>query len=81
MVIELNRKGTAPPMSMPINSFGSEIVSIDDTAIKTPEDLIAYTRPRAEQPVTLPFLPTWPWPANPSARISPAVSSAKSGIL
>ena len=29
IVIELNKNGTAPPISMPMNSVGSEIVSID----------------------------------------------------
>ncbi len=32
-----------------------------------------------EEPVALPFLPAWPWPANPSARISPALSDVLRG--
>ncbi len=32
-----------------------------------------------EEPVALPFLPGWPWPANPSARISPALSDVLRG--
>ncbi len=35
MVIELNRKGTAPPSSIPMNSLGSEIVSMDATTLYT----------------------------------------------
>ena len=31
MVIELNRNGTAPPINMPMNSLGSEMVSIEAT--------------------------------------------------
>ena len=33
IVIELNRNGTAPPINMPINSVGSEMVSIEATML------------------------------------------------
>ncbi len=33
IVIELNRNGTAPPISMPMNSVGSEMVSIEATTL------------------------------------------------
>ena len=33
IVIELNRKGTAPPINMPMNSLGSEMVSIEATML------------------------------------------------
>ena len=33
MVIELNRNGTAPPINMPMNSVGLEMVSIEATSV------------------------------------------------
>ena len=36
IVIELNRNGTAPPISMPMNTSGSATVSFDAPAVKSP---------------------------------------------